>query len=118
MPTQNIIIRNPNLFVKHNANSAKLSNYEMANLRGRAGRLLKDFVGRTFVLDETSFAETDGYDQITIFEDTTKDLPDGYGERFEKYQEDIESVVSTTKPVDNNMLQYHPNASPLKIITE
>lgn len=106
LPTQNIIIRNPHLFIRHNANSAILSNYEMANLRGRAGRLLKDFVGRTFVLDETSFAETDGYDQITIFEDATKELPDGYGERFEKYQENIESVISTTKPVDNNMLQY------------
>ncbi len=106
LPTQNIIIRNPHLFIRQNANSAKLSNYEMANLRGRAGRLLKDFVGRTFVLDETSFAETDGYDQITIFEDATKELPDGYGERFEKHQEDIESVVSTTKPVDNNMSQY------------
>ena len=41
MPAQNIIIRNPHLYVKRNKDSAELSNYEMANLRGRAGRLLK-----------------------------------------------------------------------------
>ena len=106
LPTQNIIVRNPHLYLRHSGNSANLSNYEMANLRGRAGRLLKDFVGRTFVLDESSFSESEGYDQITIFDNPTKELPDGYGERFEKYQEDIESVISTSTPVDTSMLKY------------
>ena len=50
MPAQNIIIRNPHLYLKKTDTAAELSNYEMANLRGRAGRLLKDFIGRTYVL--------------------------------------------------------------------
>ena len=54
----------------------------MANLRGRAGRLLKDFIGRTYVLDESAFADADGYDQLELFEDVTKELPSGYGERY------------------------------------
>lgn len=49
LPAKNIIIRNPNLFVRKGESSAKLSPYEFANLRGRAGRLLTDFVGRTIV---------------------------------------------------------------------
>jgi replicative superfamily II helicase len=52
LPVQNILIRNPNLFTRRKKDSIKLSNYEIANLRGRAGRLLKDFVGRTYILDE------------------------------------------------------------------
>lgn len=68
LPTQNIIVRNPHLYLQKRKESAELSNYEMANLRGRAGRLLKDFIGRTFVLDESSFASTEGYQQETLFE--------------------------------------------------
>ena len=78
----------------------------MANLRGRAGRLLKDFIGRTFVLDETSFADADGYDQMSLFDDVTKELPVGYGDRFEKYHDDIEQVVITDIPVDKQMTKY------------
>lgn len=106
LPTQNIIIRNPYLYLRKKADSTELSNYEMANLRGRAGRLLKDFIGRTFVLDETSFANSDGYEQMTMFDDVTKELPTGYGERFDKYYDDIERVISTDIPVDNSMKKY------------
>ena len=69
MPAQNIVIRNPHLYLKKTDSAAELSNYEMANLRGRAGRLLKDFIGRTYVLDESAFADADGYDQLELFED-------------------------------------------------
>lgn len=48
LPTQNIIIRNPHLYLRKKSGSSELSSYEMANLRGRAGRLLKDFIGHTF----------------------------------------------------------------------
>ena len=78
----------------------------MANLRGRAGRLLKDFIGRTYVLDESAFADADGYDQLELFEDVTKELPSGYGERFEEYREDIEDVIETNKTVDHSMKKY------------
>ena len=106
LPAQNIIVRNPHLYLKKKSDSAELSNYEIANLRGRAGRLLKDFIGRTFVLDETSFADSDGYEQTTMFDDVTKELPTGYGERFEKYYDDIEQIITTSIPVDNQMSKY------------
>ena len=62
LPAKNIIIRNPHLYRQRRSDSTELTSYEMANLRGRAGRLLKDFVGRTIVLDEGEFQETDGYE--------------------------------------------------------
>lgn len=106
LPTQNIIIRNPHLYLHKAKGVAELSNYEMANLRGRAGRLLKDFIGRTFVLDESSFTNTDGYEQITLFDEATKELPTGYEERFNKYKDDIENVIITDTPLNNEMLKY------------
>lgn len=106
LPTQNIIIRNPHLYLAKKAGAVELSNYEMANLRGRAGRLLKDYIGRTFVLDETAFADSEGYDQTSMFDDVRKELPTGYGERFEKYYNEIEYVISTNKPVDKQMEKY------------
>lgn len=106
LPTQNIIIRNPHLYLSKTKDVAELSNYEMANLRGRAGRLLKDFIGRTFVLDESSFANTDGYEQMTLFDEATKELPTGYGERFDKYKSDIENVIFTDAPLNNETLGY------------
>lgn len=92
LPAQNIIIRNPNLYIKKDKNEDKnveLTSYEMANLRGRAGRLLKDFIGRTFVLDEKSFVLVDGYEEKNLFDNTVKDLPTDYSERYEKYQNKI-----------------------------
>lgn len=106
LPTQNIIIRNPHLYLIRKSTSAELSSYEMANLRGRAGRLLKDFVGRTFVLDETSFDIFDNCQQVSLFEDTTKELPSGYEDRFEKYYENIEQVIETNQPVSRSMEKY------------
>ena len=106
LPTQNIIIRNPHLYVKKRANSVELSNYEMANLRGRAGRLLKDFIGRTFVLDESAFTNSEEYDKSHLFEDATKELPTSYRERFDKYYSDIEQVISSDRPVNIDMMKY------------
>ena len=94
LPAQNIIIRNPNLYIKRDKEkTVELTNYEMANLRGRAGRLLKDFIGRTLVLDETSFSVVDGYEEKNLFNNVTKDLPTDYGERYEKYQDEIIDVL-------------------------
>ena len=106
LPAQNIIIRNPHLYLKKKTDSAELSNYEMANLRGRAGRLLKDFIGRTLVLDETAFVNSEGYEQITIFDDVTKELPTGYGERFSKYHDEIETIIESNVPVNSNMGKF------------
>lgn len=99
LPVQNIIIRNPNLFTKKTETSVKLTNYEIANLRGRAGRLLKDFVGRTYILDELSFKEREAQ-QLDLFQGESKELNVGYGQTFNAHKEsiklDIQNQVGST----------------------
>lgn len=106
LPAQNVFIRNPHLYVSKNKDSQELTNYEMANLRGRAGRLLKDYVGRTFVMDEDEFSDTEGYEQMELFEDVTKELPSSYEQKFEEYREEIENAIGGNKPVDATMKKY------------
>ena len=106
LPAQNVFIRNPHLYVKKKKDAPELTNYEMANLRGRAGRLLKDYVGRTFVMDEDEFVDTEGYEQLELFEDVTKELPSGYEQKFEEYREAIEYALEKNKPVDATMKKY------------
>lgn len=108
LPVQNIIIRNPNLFIAKKENCSKLSNYEIANLRGRAGRLLKDFIGRTFILDELSFQET-ATTQLELFKDTSKELLVGYGKKYHEHKEDIKkdlaaNIGSTVENQDYSFL--------------
>lgn len=106
MPAQNVIIRNPHLYIRKQKDSGELSSYEMANLRGRAGRLLKDFIGRTYVLDESSFENVEGYSQIDIFEDVTAALPSGYGEKFTEYRDDITDAIQSMNSIDFSMIKY------------
>lgn len=106
MPAQNIIIRNPHLYLRRTSSTAELSNYEMANLRGRAGRLLKDFIGRTIVIDESSFEETEGYDQLSLFDDVEKELPSSYEQKFEENKSDILNVLDSDYAVDSSMKKY------------
>jgi superfamily II DNA/RNA helicase len=108
LPVQNIIIRNPNLFIAKKETSSKLSNYEIANLRGRAGRLLKDFIGRTYILDELSFKESDTK-QLELFKDASKELQVGYGKKYQAHKEKIKNditsnVGSTTENQDYSFL--------------
>ncbi|TGK03782.1 DEAD/DEAH box helicase [Leptospira semungkisensis] len=84
LPAQNIIIRNPNLFVMRNREvNPQLTPYEIANLRGRAGRLLKDFIGRTFVLDENAFSVSEEAEDQQLFEDAYKEINLGYGDAYQ-----------------------------------
>lgn len=106
LPSQNVFIRNPHLYIRKRKDSQELTNYEMANLRGRAGRLLKDYVGRTFVMDEDEFSGTDGYEQMELFADVTKELPSGYEQRFEEYRVEIEDIIQGNQPVDETMKKY------------
>ena len=106
LPAQNIFIRNPHLYIKKTSEAVELTNYEMANLRGRAGRLLKDYVGRTFVMDEDSFAATEGYEQLELFEDESKELLTGYEQRFQEYKWEIEDALKNDKVVDETMKKY------------
>ena len=106
MPAQNVIIRNPHLYIKKQSDSEELSSYEMANLRGRAGRLLKDFIGRTYVLDESSFEGLEEYNQLDLFEDTSVELPVGYGDKYEEHKSEIDEALNKNYSVDGNMKKY------------
>ena len=57
-------------------------------------------------LHESAFASTEGYDQLELFDDVSKELPSGYGERFEEFRYDIEEVIETDKTVDATMQKY------------
>lgn len=85
LPAKNLIARNPNLFLKKNKESGQLTSYEFANLRGRAGRLMKDFVGRAIILDEDAFGNTNDY--LNKF--TEKELTPGYADRFNDNEDEI-----------------------------
>jgi hypothetical protein len=93
LPAKNIIARNPNLFINRKANSTSLTAYEFANLRGRAGRLLKDFVGRAIILDETAF------DQAELdFGSPEKQVTAGYRDRFDRDREQVISDLTRGAP--------------------
>lgn len=106
MPAQNVIIRNPHLYISKKDGAGELSSYEMANLRGRAGRLLKDFIGRTYVLDESGFDGLDDYDQLDLFDDTTLELSAGYGEKYEEYKSEVDNSLNSGISVDAGMKKY------------
>jgi len=88
LPAQNVILRNPDLsIIRRDGVKPKLTDYEIANLRGRAGRLLKDFIGRTFILEEDSFERSD--EQIELFPEIEKQLKSGYGDKFGEFKSEI-----------------------------
>jgi|SRR5690625_313193 len=92
LPAQNVIMRNGHLSTrKINDEMPELTNYEISNLRGRAGRLLKDVIGRTYVLDENAFKKET--EQHTLFQDENKPLKSGYGNIFEKHKQKINESV-------------------------
>ncbi|WEA01703.1 DEAD/DEAH box helicase [Mucilaginibacter sp. SJ] len=106
LPVQNIVIRNPNLFERsQNGERPQLTSYEAANLRGRAGRLLKDFIGRTYVLDEDSFTDiTDR--QTSMFENTEKNITTGYKDVFQNYQQNIVGDLNQNTGQTSANVQY------------
>jgi hypothetical protein len=95
LPAKNLIARNANLFLRGGQNAHTLTPYEFANLRGRAGRLMKDFVGRSLILDESMFPDGDEY----VRSPGTK-VSSGYGIRFEESRGDImEQLVKAERPI-------------------
>jgi len=88
LPAKNIIARNPNLFIKYSKDSVQLTPYEFANLRGRAGRLMKDLVGRAIILDEGAFGDIQYLDG-----DADKELTPDYATRFEDNKEELIEVL-------------------------
>lgn len=64
---------------------------------------MKDFIGRTIVLDEGEFEETDGYEQQGLFDDVYKDVLPGYGQKFQEYETEIIDAINSDRYVGTNM---------------
>lgn len=104
LPAQNVIIRNPNLFVKKTGtNPPKLTDYEIANLRGRAGRLMKDFLGRTFILEEDKFENKTEKD---LFSEVKKELNSGYNQTFQKHKTNLINDLNEGVKVSDKSKEY------------
>ncbi|MBD3339716.1 MAG: DEAD/DEAH box helicase [Candidatus Lokiarchaeota archaeon] len=105
LPAQNVILRNPDLAIRaRNGIKPKLSDYEIANLRGRAGRLLIDFIGRTFVLEENSFERSDN--QIELFPEAEKELHSGYGEKYNTFKLEINQGLEDNVTANDKNKEY------------
>lgn len=104
LPAKNVVIRNPNLFTKRQVGQeASLSAYEFANLRGRAGRLLTDFIGRTIVLDEGAFSAGDDTDEgNSMFPEEYKEITTGYQEIYDNNAEFIDAALAGEPVVDDS----------------
>lgn len=100
LPAKNIIIRNPNLYTKSRGENIKLSPYEFANLRGRAGRLLIDFIGRTIVLDESAFEDSKNSEE-SVFSGDYKEIKTGYDEIYERDSDFINEALVNPYQYEN-----------------
>ncbi|QXF32197.1 hypothetical protein CE143_02650 [Photorhabdus luminescens] len=101
LPAKNVVVRNPHLFTRKRGESVSLSSYEFANLRGRAGRLLTDFIGRTIVLDESSFAGSSQNEENSMFPDEYKDISTGYHEIYDRNSDFIGDSLSNADIVED-----------------
>lgn len=103
LPAKNIIIRNPKV------GNDSLTGYEFTNLKGRAGRLMQDFVGRALIIDENLCNEASI--QLDVFQQ--KELSMGYGQRYEREKEQILNVLQNSNiPVpdmNNDLVAYIRN---------
>ncbi len=94
LPAQNLFMRTPDLAIKtRNGVKPKLTNYEIANLRGRVGRLMCDFVGRAFILDENSFFDNDN--QLELFTECDKEINVGYGVKYQQNKDIVDNELFT-----------------------
>ncbi|MES2458686.1 MAG: DEAD/DEAH box helicase [Bacteroidota bacterium] len=93
LPAKNIFIRNPAVGQGQN-----LTGYEFTNLKGRAGRLMKDLVGRAIIIDEQECSDAD----ITITVPEEKNLKLGYSERFIADQENIQNCLLASVPISDD----------------
>lgn len=90
LPTKTIIALSPRLYTGGRMSKrAELTTYEFGNLRGRAGRLLKDFVGRSIALDRSSFDE-----HGVEFSYPDKALKSGLGDRFRQGKQEVIDALS------------------------
>ncbi|MGM8226792.1 DEAD/DEAH box helicase [Cellvibrio sp. ARAG 10.3] len=107
LPAKNVVIRNPHLFIAKKKGSASLSAYEFANLRGRAGRLLTDFIGRTIVLDEGSFEPSDTSSEASnLFPEEHKDIKTGYQDIYDQNSEYIQEKLANNEVAEDGSSKH------------
>jgi hypothetical protein len=102
LPAKYLIARNPHQEVRRSKKDEDLrgiSGFEFANLRGRAGRLLKDFVGRAIVLDEKSFDD----EGVDISKHEGQEVGTDFKARFERSREQIFDVLRSNKPITKEL---------------
>jgi hypothetical protein len=103
LPAKNIIIRNPKV------GDEKLTGYEFTNLKGRAGRLMEDFVGRALIIDEKQCNDA----SIDLSVAQQKNLNMGFGGRYQKDKALIDSVLQKNVEPDlnnnNDLITYIRN---------
>ncbi len=96
LPAKNLIVKDTKFSTK---GTDRLTPYEFANLRGRAGRLMQDFVGRAIVLDELALNSS----ETNLFEYPEKEIVHGYGKRFMEYRDSISNaLIDQTIPHKDN----------------
>jgi hypothetical protein len=104
LPAKNIIIKTPKVGDKE-----VLTGYEFSNLKGRAGRLMQDFVGRALIINEMS-CENAG---IELGASQQKELLVGYGKRFQEEKISIERTLSSNDVMNldfnNDLVTYIRN---------
>lgn len=100
LPAKTIVARNPDLFIRRSsAEPVQLSGYEFANLRGRAGRLMEDLVGRAIVLDEHAFEEAG----VSVGDLPQKDVVPDVSGRFNKFRDELSAGLLNDRQVGNEL---------------
>lgn len=94
LPAKYVVARSPAL--SGNSTGPNLTGYEFANLRGRAGRLMQDFVGRSLVLDLAAFESQ----EIDLFDYPDKDIATGYADRYRASEESIVEHLRQSTPAE------------------
>lgn len=86
LPAKNIIIKTPHV----GGEGETLTGYEFTNLKGRAGRLMKDFVGRSLIINEKE-CEKAGID---ISHSEQKELKVGFAKKYQEEKDYINAALS------------------------
>lgn len=87
LPAKYIIAKNP--YLETRGKKARLSCYDFGNLRGRAGRLMKDFVGIAIIIDEESFEDS----EIDLFKSAEKEIHPSYSDKFLANEHEIVEII-------------------------
>jgi len=91
LPAKYLIARNHRLNAR--GSDITLTPYEFANLRGRAGRLMQDFVGRAIIIDYKAFEDT----QLNFYDYPSKEVSATYEHRFNSHKDEIIDVLINSK---------------------